>query len=251
MADAGRPRRRLWRRPASRRTRLLIDAALALVVVGALVGFVGVVFTVRVFGSSMEPTVRDGDSLLFDPLTYHLRAPERGEIAVVTQPNGVQAVKRVIGVPGDLLEIDGGWVDPTGPRSTPRAAVLVKPGGTGAWQRLVEPYVVGSWTAAVNCCDARGLATQSPTPVAIPADSFFVLGDNRNASRDSRDFGFLPRDHVNARVLLRYWPIGSFGRLASGTALAPAGLVVLSRRKRPQVRRETESRGRHSRDAAA
>jgi len=202
-------------------SRLARDGALFMATVVAVAAMVVAVLTARIDGVSMEPTLRDGDALLVDRLSPHLHPPARGDIVVLEQPNGVAAVKRVIGLPGDSVEVDGTHVDAPGAR--PRPAVLLRPGGAGPWLRLDEPYVARDWGRPEFCCDPAGRGDLAmPAPLTLPAGEFFVLGDNRGVSIDSRTFGLVPRDRIVARVLLRYWPAGRAGALASAPRLVPA-----------------------------
>jgi signal peptidase I len=198
----------------SGRWRALRDAALALAVVAVLASFILALLTVRVEGLSMMPTLRDGDGLLVDRVWLHRDPPGRGDLVVLMLPNGVLAVKRIIGVPGDTLEIDPGLAQPGG-ATYPQPAVLLKPAGEGAWRRLAEPYVRKGWVRGDVCCDGRGRDSgRAPAPLTLPRNEFFVLGDNRNASEDSREFGLVPRDRIVARVLARYWPFSRAGSMA-------------------------------------
>lgn len=163
-----------------------------------LLGLAIALLTVRVYGRSMIPTLDDGDILVADRLPVHPLA--RGDLVEIRLPNGVAAVKRLIALPGDDLLID-------------QAVVMIRPGGTGSWQRVREPYLPNAWLALTDCCDARGRASASAQPVRLSVGQFFVLGDNRNVSEDSRTFGFLSRDRILGRVLFRYWPLGRFGWL--------------------------------------
>lgn len=185
--------------PGLRLARALRDVLLALACLLAVIGFALAALTARVEGTSMTPTIRDGDLLLVNKFTAGQYPLRRGDIALL-RLGGANAVKRVIGLPGDELEIDQGQV-------------LVKPGGSGPWRRLREAYV--SSKAAINsfCCDLTGRATRTGLPgaVSIPPGRYFVLGDNRNDSYDSRVFGLVPKDWIAGRVLLRYWPLASFG----------------------------------------
>lgn len=190
--------------------RLLRDAVLALALAAALAALAGAVLTARVDGPSMAPTLRDGDFLLLDRLGPRFQPPARGDVVVVVESNGVPVIKRVVALPGDTVEIDGAHVAAGG---RPRPAVLVRPGGSGPWLRLAEPYVTG-WGRPEFCCDAGGRSVNGgPAPLTLPAGEFFVLGDNRGVSVDSRQFGLVPRDRIVARALLRYWPLDRTGNI--------------------------------------
>jgi signal peptidase I len=226
---------------------LLLAVAIYLVIAFALQ-------TVRVEGESMVPTLQNGDLLFANKISYHFHGPERGDIIVLKPPESPNRdfIKRVIGLPGDVLKIDGRYVDPKTPNAAPRAAVLVKPAGTGTWQVLQEPYLpdqkVDPWQEMTNCCDASGRATSVPTELQIPKDQYFVMGDNRNRSSDSRSIGLIPRDNVLGKAWIRIWPFSHFGFLGSGPALVPAGAVVLALplpflKRRKQIREFLRSRG--------
>jgi signal peptidase I len=190
------------------------------VVVASLAGTAIALLTLRVDGVSMAPTLQDGDHLLLDR-TIGLRSPLRGDIVLMVESNGVPAVKRVVGLPRDTLEIDGSAVRPDAPGAG-HPALLVKPGGLGPWQRLDEPYARGAWRRADFCCDVQGHdGGRTANPVTLPPDEFYVMGDNRDASIDSRSFGPVPRDRILARVWLRYWPLTRAGTTLSGPTLVP------------------------------
>ena len=171
-----------------------------------VLAFILALFNARVEGMSMAPTLQDGDALLVDKVGMHYRPPQRGDIVVAAEPGGSAFIKRVIAVPGDAVEIDG-----TGPAPV----VLVEPGGKGPWQRLEEPYTGTSWTRKEFCCDSRGLAvTAAPQPLILPRDRFLLLGDNRDASIDSRRYGLFTRDQIIGRVMVRWWPLARAGALS-------------------------------------
>lgn len=152
-------------------------AALAASVLAALViAFVAQSYLVQ--GASMLPTLREGERVLVDKLTYRLRDPVRGEVVVFHYPSDVRRkfIKRVIGVPGDVVEVRD-W--------------LVYVNG----EPLYEQYILGP------TYDTFG-------PVEVPDNTLFVLGDNRNHSEDSRHttVGLVPRSLLIGRAVLTYWP---------------------------------------------
>jgi len=129
----------------------------------------------QVRGSSMEPTLHDGQYLVVSKLTYWLHPPERGDIIVFHPPdNPVEDyIKRIAGLPGEQVEIRSGevWVD---------------------GMRLEEPYIAnpGSYSGSWNPGDGQ----------------YFVLGDNRGNSSDSHNWGVLPEENIVGKAWLCYWP---------------------------------------------
>jgi len=134
----------------------------------------------RVGKQSMEPTFVPGDVLVVNRLAYRFSQPKRGEVITFHYPldTSVDYIKRVIGVPGDHIEIIDGKVKVN--------SSLVD-----------EPYVVypsaddGAWD--------------------VPQDSLFVMGDNRAVSADSRSWGFVPFEDLIGKVIAQYWPISRIG----------------------------------------
>lgn len=211
--------------------------------------------TVKVDGHSMDHTLADKDLLIASKISYRFGNPERGDIIILVpppycsetpnsplcngQPSGgipqnTDFIKRVIGLPGDSVEIDGNK-HPT--------ALYIQPGGSGPWARVAEPYLPETWTVNTFCCNQNGTSQElaQPQVLHIPDGMYFVLGDNRNASSDSRYFGLVPRDKILAKAILRIWPIGTFGGLGAGptlvtvpgiTLVLPLGLVRIRRRVR-------------------
>jgi signal peptidase I len=193
---------------------LLIALILYLVIANALQ-------TVRVDGESMAGTLQNQDLLLASKVSYYFGGnPQRGDIVVLVPPNDPSRdfIKRVIGVPGDVFEIDG---------THQPVQLLVKPGATGPFQQLKEPYLPEPWTTETFCCKPDGTASGTATPVTVPADDYFVMGDNRNRSSDSRMFGFVPRNHILAKAFLRIWPLNHFGGLGNGPSLGPVSTPAL------------------------
>ncbi len=135
----------------------------------------------RVVGESMTPTLEDEQYLVVNKLGYRLHKPERGDIIVFRDPRGPdrKLIKRVIGLPGEVVEIKEGQV-------------FINQ------QRLDEPYI-----------QHPGQYTMAPTP--IPSDHYFVLGDNRSNSSDSHNWGTLPRDRIVGKAWLSYWPPSLWG----------------------------------------
>ena len=138
---------------------------------------------VRVEGTSMLPRLEDQDRLFINKFAYRFENIHRGDVVVFYYPrdHSKSYIKRVIALPGDRLAIDHGAVAVNG--------VL-----------LPEPYVPEKYE------DDRSLAERT-----IPAGEFFVMGDHRSISSDSRDFGPVPRELIYGRAALVYWPLDQAG----------------------------------------
>ena len=200
---------------------LLLALALYIVIAFALQ-------TVRVDGESMLPTLNNNDLLFADKLSYHLHAPGRGDIVVfqpTDEPNR-DFIKRIIAIPGDWVEIDGKHRNADG---TTSPAVLIKSCQTCTPQQLGETYLPDQsrdpWSVETYCCDSEGRATQEPEWLNVPKDRYFMLGDNRNHSRDSRQIGLQPRNNIIGRAWIRIWPLRGVGFLGAGPTVT--GAVVL------------------------
>ncbi|MDR3602277.1 MAG: signal peptidase I [Desulfosporosinus sp.] len=147
-----------------------------------------VVQAVTIPSASMLPTIQLQDRLVVDMLSYKLSGINRGDIIVfnppknVDNPTGDPWIKRVIGLPGDTVQIKDDKVFVNGKALT-ESYEMEKPN-----------YLYG--------------------PLEIPKDSYFVLGDNRNDSEDSHYWGVLPGENIVGRALFRYWPLKHFGLLA-------------------------------------
>ncbi len=148
--------------------------------------------TVHVIGSSMFPTVVDQDYLIATKIDYRLHPPSRGDIIIMRDPydNSRDFIKRVIGVPGDRILIRDGEVYVNG-------------------HGLKEAYVnSGVWTENADWpINQNG----NPQGVLLQSDQYFVMGDNRNHSSDSRVFGPISRDKIEARAWIRVLPLSRFG----------------------------------------
>jgi signal peptidase I len=165
----------------SRFGRFLLDVFETVVL--AVVLFVGInliAARIRVDGASMEPTLVTGEYVIVNRLSYKLGSPQRGDVIVFHYPLDpkVEYIKRLIGLPGDEVEVNNGAVYVNG-------------------QLLDESYIkvttnyIGKWR--------------------VPVGQFFVLGDNRNNSSDSHDWGTVPMDYVVGKAILVYWPPPSWG----------------------------------------
>jgi signal peptidase I len=175
--------------------------------------------TVRVDGESMVGTLQNNDLLLASKISYYFGDPQRGDIVVLIPPSDPTKdfIKRVIGIPGDTIEIDG---------SRSPTAILIKPQGKGPWQRLQEPYLPEKWDTMNFCCLPSGTESSLAVPLRIPAGKYFVMGDNRNKSSDSRMFGLVPRKNILAKAFVRVLPFGHFG-LGTGSTLVPDASALL------------------------
>jgi signal peptidase I len=196
---------------------VLLIALVLYAVVSSCIG------TVWVDGDSMENTLQNGDRLITSKISYFFGNPARGDIVVLNPPHQCDAtsadyVKRVVGLPGDNIEIDA---------DTNPAELLVQPGGTGPWDRVAEPYLPDAWLQGPEFSIA-GTADAVNQVLHIPAGEYFVMGDNRNESCDSRFFGLVPRNRILAKAILRIWPLSSFGGLGVGPTLVTSSPAATS-----------------------
>jgi signal peptidase I len=182
--------------PASRGRGLLSE----LVQVGllALILFFVIHFAVqpvRVIGSSMYPTLSNQDYLIASTIDYRFHAPQRGDIVILHDPYdaSLDFIKRVIGLPGDHLLIRGGHVYIDG-------------------RLLTEPYLNNQEQWTVNA-DWPATGAQGPDGALVPANEYFVMGDNRNHSSDSRSFGWVPRSSIQSRGWIRVLPLPYLGTI--------------------------------------
>ena len=148
-----------------------------------LVIFVVIHFTVQNFmidGPSMQPGLMNSQYVLVNKVAYLFHAPERGDVIVFHWPvdTNKDLIKRVIGVPGDVIVIDSKTVRVNG--------VL-----------LNEPYIMAP-------------ANPSGSTWVVPPNEYFVMGDNRLVSDDSRDWGFVPKSYIVGKAVFVYWPINNW-----------------------------------------
>lgn len=142
---------------------------------------------VKVEGTSMMPTLTDQERIFINKFTYHygLGEIQRGDMVVFWYPldTSKSYIKRVIGLPGDLVHIDEGDVYVNG-------------------RKLVEDYVPDINRDRISW-----------GPKQVPSGAYFVLGDHRNSSNDSRTWGFVDRKYIYGKAVFVYWPLDKMGRL--------------------------------------
>ena len=141
----------------------------------------------RVSGSSMETTLSDGDNLIVDKLTYHFKEPKRFDIIVFPYQHeeNTYYIKRIIGLPGETVLVIDGHV-------------------------YIDNEILSSDVYGAEVMDSPGIASE---PVVLGEDEYFVLGDNRNHSSDSRDpsVGVLKREYLIGRAWVRIYPFDRLG----------------------------------------
>lgn len=137
-------------------------------------------------GASMEPNFHDHEYLIIDELSYRFSNPERGQVVVFRYPRNPQEyfIKRVVGLPGEQVQIKNGQVT---------IFNAEHPEGF----TINEEYLSNDFITFDS----------SDVKVSVGADEYFVLGDNRTASKDSRSFGPVNRSFITGKVLFRGWPI--------------------------------------------
>ena len=164
---------------AKTRNKSILREAVETIVITLLIYFLVRTFlfeNYRVLGHSMDTSLEDEQFLVVSKLGYRLSEPERGDIIVFRDPrtDSRKLIKRVIGLPGEEVEVRDGVIFING-------------------HPLDEPYVTYP-------------GRYSQPPIQIPEDTYFVLGDNRNNSSDSHNWGTLPRDKIVGEAWISYWP---------------------------------------------
>jgi signal peptidase I len=160
---------------------------LAFSVLIAVILIVFIYQPVKVEGTSMMPTLTDQERIFINKFTYHygLGHIDRGDMVVFKYPldTSKSYIKRIIGVPGDLVKIVAGQVFVNG-------------------EPLAEDYVPEEYRDRVSW-----------GPERVPPDNYFVLGDHRSSSNDSRAWGFVDRQYIYGKAVFVYWPLDKMGRL--------------------------------------
>jgi len=151
----------------------------------ALIAILVVIFVVqpvKVEGTSMEPRLEPQDRIFVNKFVYYFSGVARADIVVFWYPKDKTKsfIKRVIGLPGETIEVRSGVVYLNG-------------------EKLAEPYLAGEF-------DNDSYPLQ-----VVPAEHYFVLGDHRNSSNDSRDWGFVPEQNIFGEAVFRYWPLSKLG----------------------------------------
>jgi len=157
----------------------------------------------------MAPLLSDQQRILINVLVYHFEPIERGDVVVFWYPlDGTECfIKRIVALPLETVEIRHGMVYVNG-------------------DPLPEPYVPSRYEA------------QSSGPIRVPSESYFVMGDNRNSSYDSRVFGPVASRFIYGRAAFAYWPMDHF------SSLSPAGTTESKNQRTPKPRRPRDTNGR-------
>lgn len=146
----------------------------------------------QVRGNSMSPNLHDNNYLLTDKISYRLNNPKRGEIVIFVAPKNEEYdyIKRIVGLPEEKVSINE------------NNQVLIND------QKLDESYLpTGTETFG-------GAFLEIGKTITVPEDEYFILGDNRNHSSDSRDWGFVPRKNIIGKAWFRYWPLKDMGLIS-------------------------------------
>ena len=154
----------------------------------AILMVVFVVQPVKVEGTSMEPKLNPQDRIFVNKIVYRFSQISRGDIVVFWYPKNVSKsfIKRVIGLPGETVEIRSGVVFVDG-------------------RELVESYISSEYF------DFKSFA-----PKVVSDGNYFVLGDHRNSSNDSRIWGLVPKQNIFGEAVFRYWPLSHLGLISEG-----------------------------------
>ncbi len=175
-----------------------VREAIIVVVVAVLVAVLLRTFVVQTFfipSGSMLPTLQIGDRILVNKLSYHLHGVDRGDIVVFSRPPAENCggpevndlVKRVVGLPGDVMSLSGGYVYIDG-------------------KKLDETWLPAS-EQGVTAPGPVGNRANLAHPYRVPANDYFVMGDNRTDSCDSRYWGPIPKSLIVGKVEVRVWPL--------------------------------------------
>lgn len=167
---------------------MLLYIIVVMVMIWLIINYVGQ--RTEVSGESMNATLEDADHLWIDKLSYHFKEPKRFDIVVFPyQDTSIYYIKRIIGLPGETIYIDEeGQIHING-------EILEEDYGL----ETIDPFTLG----------------RAERPVTLGDDEYFVMGDNRNNSKDSRtnEVGNVHRKEIEGKVAVRIWPLGRFGKV--------------------------------------
>lgn len=144
----------------------------------------------QVKGNSMFPNFHDGEYILTDKVSYRLGLPQRGDVIVFKAPRNeeVDYIKRIIALPGEEVKVENGKVFIDN-------------------KELPETYLPADFSTLPGTFMTEGFINK------VPLEAYFVLGDNRDHSSDSREWGFVKRNEIVGKAFFRYWPFARFGLL--------------------------------------
>ena len=143
----------------------------------------------EVHGASSEPTLQEGDRFIIDKISYRFDTPSRGDFVVIQSPQNpdVDFIKRIIGLPGEIISLQAG-------------SVFINR------NQLIEAYLPARVVTTPGSCLPEG------KNLLIPAGYYFVMGDNRSHSSDSRSFCSIEGSKIIGRAVFRWWPPGRVGQ---------------------------------------
>ena len=149
-------------------------------------------------GASMEPNFQNGQYILTNKVEYKLRSPNRGDVVIFKSPRNkdVDYIKRIIGKPGDRVMLKEGTFYVNGTK--------------------VEESYLASGTYI-----SQGSFLREGSEIIVPKGQYFLVGDNRGHSSDSREFGTIPLEDFIGRAFLRYWPFSQAGLIQQPTYVLP------------------------------
>ena len=178
----------LWGFASERKKFWLVPLIGTLLVLSVLIAIVVILFLyqpVKVEGTSMMPSLQNDERIFINKFVYRFGISDigRGDTVVFLYPGDPSKsyIKRVIGIPGDAVKIDDGTVYVNG-------------------KALAEPYVAQDYRDQITWGEQT-----------VPVDKYFVLGDHRSSSNDSRSWGYVPRQNIYGKAVFVYWPLEDLG----------------------------------------
>lgn len=156
----------------------------------------------QVDGQSMVPNFQNGEYILTDKISYRIHAPNRGDVVVFHSPQDekVDFIKRIIGIPGDIIQVKGGYAYLNG-------------------VKLEETYINNPGEVTPGKYSTENLV------IDVPPGQYFVMGDNRLHSSDSREWGLVTSNEIVGRAFFRYWPIPVAGLIPTAEPELTMGTV--------------------------